>query len=569
MAAASFCNCCRTGGCYVIIKSRFFIRLDIRPEESILYYSIEEPFGSIYIHVPKQNIGLTNALICKRGGGIIGKVELPGGKYRLLSVLGRGATSVVYLTEETDSGKRYAVKISAYDREKLRREALLLQQFSYPGIPCAVELLESETKSFLVMEVVNGKSIGQRMREGERFSSREILRTGIALSGILCYLHTQHPPVFYRDLKPDNVMITERGKIRLVDFGSAGTEETGVEVRYGTRGYAAPEQYEGKCDARSDLYALGALLAAMAKHAEKRQKRGLWRVLEKCMQKNPEERYASAGEVKKALRRLERKRKGRKTLRIFMIFAFLLGGAAASVNRLTWEKVPATDEWEEKGDLWFCGNPAEEGSLPNYQKAQEAFTQAEHLSQVGHVEQELVEYCLADDAAREKMRLEPLLAELWEDTQQESEKEKRCRRYLAIAGMYFSFSEELVRENGTDALQKGIEVLEMVADENMEGPWETVIWQRLADAYYLGGKSGDEEREQDWCRESFFYYEQLLLHNRQDGNRRKNLLRAAELALQFEMPEKTEQYLNKAAEIPGMEEDIFYQQIRKRWEEAG
>ena len=134
-------------------------------------------------------------------------------------------------------------------------------------------------------------------------------------------------------------MITERGEIYLVDFGAAGTEETGVEVRYGTRGYAAPEQYDGKCDARSDLYALGALLAAMAKHAKKRQKRGLWRVMEKCMQKKPEERYASAGEVKKALRRLERKQKGRKTLRIFAVFAFLTGGAAAVASRMPWGAV--------------------------------------------------------------------------------------------------------------------------------------------------------------------------------------------------------------------------------------
>ncbi len=401
-----------------------------------------------------------------------------------------------------------------------------------------MELLESGTKSFLVMEAVNGKSIGQRMRKGERFSSREILKTGIALSGILCYLHAQNPPVFYRDLKPDNVMITERGEIYLVDFGAAGTEETGVEVRYGTRGYAAPEQYDGKCDARSDLYA------------------------------KPEERYASAGEVKKALRRLERKQKGRKTLRIFAVFAFLTGGAAAVASRMPWGQFPAADEWEEQGDLWFCGNPVEEGSLPNYQKAREAFLKADHLSQAGRVEQELVEYCLADDAAREKMQMEPLLAEFYDDTQQEPEKEKRCRRYLAVAGMYFSFSEELARENDTDAMRKGIEVLEKAAGENMEGQWEAVIWQRLADACYLGGKSGDGEREQDWCQESFLYYERLLC-SRQDGNRRKNLLRAAELALQFDMQEKAEQYLNEAAEIPGMEEDIFYQQIRKRWEEAG
>ena len=206
----------------------------------------------------------------------------------------------------------------------------------------------------------------------------------------------------------------------------------------------------------------------------------------------------------------------------------------------------------------------EEGSLPNYQKAREAFLKADHLSQAGRVEQELVEYCLADDAAREKMQMAPLLAEFYDDTQQEPEKEKRCRRYLAVAGMYFSFSEELARENDIDAMRKGIEVLEKAAGENMEGQWEAVIWQRLADACYLGGKSGDGEREQDWCQESFLYYERLLC-SRQDGNRRKNLLRAAELALQFDMQEKAEQYLNEAAEILGMEEDIFYQQIRKRW----
>jgi hypothetical protein len=66
-----------------------------------------------------------------------------------------------------------------------------------------------------------------------------------------------------------------------------------------------------------------------------------------------------------------------------------------------------------------------------------------------------------------------------------------------------------------------------------------------------------------WSAADFF------IRSEQDGNRRKNLLRAAELALQFDMQEKAEQYLNEAAEIPGMEEDIFYQQIRKRWEEAG
>ena len=165
------------------------------------------------------------------------------------------------------------------------------------------------------------------------------------------------------------------------------------------------------------------------------------------------------------------------------------------------------------------------------------------------------------------MQMEPLLAEFYDDTQQEPERKNAAADILLLQEC-IQFSEELARENDTDAMRKGIEVLEKAAGENMEGQWEAVIWQRLADACYLGGKSGDGEREQDWCQESFLYYERLLC-SRQDGNRRKNLLRAAELALQFDMQEKAEQYLNEAAEIPGMEEDIFYQQIRKRWEEAG
>ena len=133
--------------------------------------------------------------------------------------------------------------------------------------------------------------------------------------------------------------------------------------------------------------------------------------------------------------------------------------------------------------------------------------------------------------------------------------------------MYFSFSEELARENDTDAMRKGIEVLEKAAGENMEGQWEAVIWQRLADACYLGGKSGDGEREQDWCQESFSITNGFCAADRMETGGK--ICQGRRAGTQFDMQEKAEQYLNEAAEIPGMEEDIFYQQIRKRWEEAG
>ena len=127
-----------------------------------------------------------------------------------------------------------------------------------------MELLESGTKSFLVMEAVNGKSIGQRMRKGERFSSREILKTGIALSGILCYLHAQNPPVFYRDLKPENIRIRVDGRAGILDLGCLWNREQDWSGA-GNRSFSAPEQFvpweiPGE---ESDVYAVGRLLAVM------------------------------------------------------------------------------------------------------------------------------------------------------------------------------------------------------------------------------------------------------------------------------------------------------------------
>ena len=84
----------------------------------------------------------------------------------------------------------------------------------------------------------------------------------------------------------------------------------------------------------------------------------------------------------------------------------------------------------------------------------------------------------------------------------------------------------------------------------------------------LAENPGMGKENRTGARRAFSHYERLLC-SRQDGNRRKNLLRAAELALPVRHAGKAEQYLNEAAEILGMEEDIFYQQIRKRWEEAG
>ena len=120
---------------------------------------------------------------------------------------------------------------------------------------------------YLVMDFVEGEDL-QTLIERQRgpgLPEAQVLDWAVQLCDILSYLHNQHPPIIFRDLKPANIMLTPSGRVKLVDFGIArlfqATKGTDT-VRMGTIGYAAPEQFggRGQTDARSDIYALGATL---------------------------------------------------------------------------------------------------------------------------------------------------------------------------------------------------------------------------------------------------------------------------------------------------------------------
>ena len=100
---------------------------------------------------------------------------------------------------------------------------------------------------------------------GHVFTAEEILSYSDTVLQVLEYLHNQKPPIYYGDLKPDNLMLSETGRLYLVDFGSAvlgfGNEP---RICMGTEGFAAPEQYQGKVSERSDLFALGKTIRSLA-----------------------------------------------------------------------------------------------------------------------------------------------------------------------------------------------------------------------------------------------------------------------------------------------------------------
>lgn len=197
------------------------------------------------------------------------------GQYQVDRLLGEGAAGFVWLVRDTRKrGLVWAVKELDFSgmplgerREMLdhfEREATLLMLLEHEALPRVVDRFSEGGHEFLVMERVEGPTLEHVLqRRGRPLEESDVLDWALQLCEVLDYLHSRIPPVIYRDLKPANVMLSVQGRIRLVDFGIARTQRPGRPgdtVAYGTPGYAPPEQYLGRAEPRSDLYALGATL---------------------------------------------------------------------------------------------------------------------------------------------------------------------------------------------------------------------------------------------------------------------------------------------------------------------
>jgi serine/threonine protein kinase, bacterial len=200
-------------------------------------------------------------------------------RYRIQKKLGSGGMGAVYLATDSHlSDRLVAVKemsnsnlktVTAKQEavEAFSREAQLLSTLNHPNIPRVIDYFSERGKQFLVMDYVEGETL-QDLLESQTnpFSERQVLDWAEQLCTVLTYLHSQKPPVIFRDLKPGNVMVSSDLKqIKLIDFGIVRFFKPAAQsdtAKLGTPGYAPPEQYGkgGQSDARSDIYALGAML---------------------------------------------------------------------------------------------------------------------------------------------------------------------------------------------------------------------------------------------------------------------------------------------------------------------
>lgn len=273
---------------------------------------------------------------------------ITGGRYKILARLGSGGMSQVYLAEDMRIHVRRAIKripsgdgSKSYIADSVISEANVLRKVRHPALPRIVDIFREEGCVNLVMEYIEGKTLEQVIAAGPPDEKR-LIDIALEICSALKCLHSMKPPVIYRDLKPSNIMVRSDGHIALIDFGTAKrfyiNKKKKDTTLLGTYGYAAPEQFMGRSDERSDIYSLGMTLRECIgeKGTKRRQikiSKDLKKILDKCTQEDAKNRYKNIGEVLSQLYFLRHRNTRLALLSAASVMAMLtLGGVMYGIN---------------------------------------------------------------------------------------------------------------------------------------------------------------------------------------------------------------------------------------------
>lgn len=321
-------------------------------------------------------------------------------KYKILSEIGHGGMSVVYMAINEKANKTWAVKEVRKDgkmdfntvKQGLMAEIETLKKLDHSNLPSIVDVIDDEDSFIIVMDYIEGRSLDRIIEENGAQPESYVVEWAKQLCDVFGYLHTRKPSIIYRDMKPANVMLKPDGNIMVVDFGTAKNFEIdlGETTGIGTIGYAAPEQYIGsgfgRTDARTDIYCLGITLYHLLTNVDPCKNLisdksirainpglsyGLDEIIKKCTEHQPDDRYQSCAELMydlenyQVLEPLYKKRQKRKlygfVTTVILAFACLISGivlniAATKMASENYENVlyeaSITTDYDEKIELY-------------------------------------------------------------------------------------------------------------------------------------------------------------------------------------------------------------------------
>src|SRR6267154_5701300 len=270
------------------------------------------------------------------------------GNYKIIQKIGAGGQGTVYKAIDQKLGRTVVVKVlppeltvKEANLKRFEREARLASSLDHPNICTIFDMDEAEGLHFITMQYVEGRNVRQLVN-GRPLELESALRIAVQVADALAAAHARG--IIHRDIKSGNIMVTDAGQVKILDFGLAKlldeseaansgihqTELTEIGVPYGTATYAAPEQARGdKVDARADIFSTGVLLYEMltgtwpfqgktsvdVRHAvlhedprplsETRPGGAPWQlqaILDRAMAKEPKQRYQKVGEMRDDLR---------------------------------------------------------------------------------------------------------------------------------------------------------------------------------------------------------------------------------------------------------------------------
>ncbi len=243
------------------------------------------------------------------------------GRYQLMEQIGKGGNGSVFLAKDIFIKKKWAVKFLPNDgfiSERMsKNEKEVMEALDHPAFPRIVDAFSLSEGYYIVSDYIEGINLWDYLKK-ERPPLRQRCRVAIQVLEALSFLHTRDEAILYLDLKPENIMITGEGELKLVDFGVAKRIMEERKSSFGTRGYAAPEQYlKAESDQRTDIFAFGMLFYSMLslcdphEELEKQRKmirmnnsipRAIKKIVLKCTSGNKEGRYRDAKSVEREIR---------------------------------------------------------------------------------------------------------------------------------------------------------------------------------------------------------------------------------------------------------------------------
>lgn len=241
-----------------------------------------------------------------------------GGKYKVIECIGEGGMGKVY---KVQYGKLNIVAaLKEINKKKIKNldfmaEPNLLKELRHFHIPRIIDIEETDDYFYIIMDYIEGVDLRKELNLIGKFSEDKVVKWAKQLTSALEYLHSQNPPIIYRDMKPDNIMLDKNDDIYLIDFGISkkmddlASKDKNMAM---TKRFAAPEQLEfGYTDERSDIYSLGLTLFFLVtgKRPEKGMRydniraidkslsQGLEYIIGKSTSVNPKDRYKTAKEM--------------------------------------------------------------------------------------------------------------------------------------------------------------------------------------------------------------------------------------------------------------------------------